>query len=123
MLVRANTLGGGTAGTDLEFDKEINIGTVKIGGTTYQRYIKIVSCGALPNNSQKNVDHNISFVGVLGLHGVATTDGTAYIPLPYVHTNTAYCVAIYTATTQLRITTASNMSSYANSYICVEYYR
>ena len=80
----------------------------------------VVNFGALPNSTEKRVASGVpSGATVLSLNGYSkdTTDVVATIPLPY------SSVQVYhdDATQELVITTASDMTSFTESFVVLEY--
>lgn len=83
-------------------------------------YKKTIDCGALPNNSTKDVNHNISSLGMfVKIEGVAS-NGTLTYPMPISTPNTPYLVSLSVTTTQVSIRTATTYSSF-NSYVTLYY--
>lgn len=80
--------------------------------TVQSDILGIIDVGNLPNNSTKNVDHNISDLDVLvKIEGNwKHNDQSGNIPSPAVNTYTVMC---YTTTTQLVIKTSTNLSEYS----------
>lgn len=85
-------------------------------------YKKVVDCGAIPNNTLKTINHNISnifcVVSVQGI-GIRTNDYMS-IPLPYASTSTNN-VQIYGDRASVYIRTSSDLSTYDKTYITIEY--
>jgi len=96
------------------------IGTWIDGSTLYE---KTVDFGALPNNTTKEVDHNISgYNKVVNIFGAATNPTNKdVIPIPFVHQAGSGQVRLSMTSTKLTIVSASNVSSYTNVYITVQY--
>ena len=109
---------------DIEVGVERLVGTFKIGGTVYNRYVKVVDCGALPNNNTKNVVHGITgVVGFLNVKGTATNGiNTVTIPRVSAITNTNYIIDIYATDTNIKLTTGYDYSSYT-ALVTLEYYK
>ena len=90
-------------------------------------YQKTIDCGALPNTTSKDINHNIADVERIWLYsGVAWgTVDTEIMPLPYLvvsssgATNSAVGVTVNRV--RIRITTGSDRTSYTNSYITIQY--
>lgn len=90
------------------------IGTWIDGSTLYE---KTVDCGALPNNTTKNVSHNISNINnVVSINGIGI--GSNFIPLPWASANNV--CSIYAYATAIAITSNDDLSSY-NGYITLHY--
>lgn len=110
---------------DIEVGVERLVGTIKIGGTVYNRYVKVVDCGALTNNTTKTVAHGISLVGLLSIKGISLnpTNGTT-IPLPYVGTGGInYMVSMFVNLSNIYITPQSDYTGYTKTYVTLEYYK
>lgn len=87
-------------------------------------YRKTINFGALPNNTTKSVNHNISSLDyVTDIKGVAyNSNSSLYVPLPHVNVYGAnYGLEVYMDNTKVYIIAASDMSAYNNSYITIEY--
>lgn len=83
-------------------------------------YKKTIDCGALPNNSTKDVNHNISGLGMfVKIEGIAS-NGTLTYPLPISTPTTSYLVSLSVTTTQVSIRTAATYSSFS-SYVTLYY--
>lgn len=115
-------MGLGAIDGDIEVGVEKKIGTYTIGGTTYDRYIKIVDCEALPNATTKQKAHGATFTNIISISGVAITSSGNRLPLPRASSNTTYCIDVYVDNTNINFSTAANFASY-NAYVCIEYYR
>ena len=100
---------------------ETAVGTWIDGKTIYR---KVVDCGALPNATNKAVNHNISNLDTFtSIKGFAKNPNTKlWIPLPYIQkTYVNYAVEIYVSDTQIIIGTQDNKSGYSQSYMVLEY--
>lgn len=83
-------------------------------------YKKTIDCGALPNNSTKDVNHDISDLGMfVKIEGVASNGNLTY-PLPISTPTTSYLVSLSVTTTQVSIRTAATYSSFY-SYVTLYY--
>lgn len=83
-------------------------------------YRKVVDCGALPNATTKNVAHNIANLdNLVSLKGYAISDYIR-IPLPYVRPGGNDSVGLLLVSTNIRLETISNMSSYS-ACVILEY--
>lgn len=71
---------------DIEVGIERKVGTFTINGVTYDRYLKVIDIGTLPNNQTKRMAHDISnYVGFISVRGIGygTTNNIFYnFPLP-----------------------------------------
>ena len=84
-------------------------------------YRKVIECGALPNNTNKDVSHNIQNLGVtIKCNGMAvrTSDSRA-LTIPD-STPSAEIVCGVT-NTNVYITTQNDRSSFNNSFLILEY--
>ena len=115
------TSGGGaeTVGTP------IKIGTITVGGTTYDKYRVVVDFGSLPNATVKNVNHGLTFNRIISMYGTAknTTLSTAnHLPIPNINpSNSIYSIALEIDSTKISITTNSDRTSWYG-LITIEYY-
>ena len=83
-------------------------------------YRKTISCGALPNTSYKNVNHNITNLDfVTKCYGFAR-GGNYRMVLPNASANTANAVEVYVDEMYVVIQTGNDRSGY-NGYITIEY--
>ena len=86
-------------------------------------YRKTFNFGALPNSGTTSLAHGITMtsgVTITRLYGAASnTTGYSYIPIPYV--SAAGNVSLLANSTNIVITTTGNFSSYAITYIVIEY--
>ena len=85
-------------------------------------YRKVVACGALPNNTTKNVAHNISNVGrFINYYGTAKGNTTT-INIPYLDgSGHDYSVFVNVNNTNVVIRTYKDRSAYTDTYIILEY--
>lgn len=104
--------------TDYSTDEKI-IGTWVDGKPLYQ---KTVSCGALPNNTTKSVEHGISNIdAIISMSGFAFNSNHNGIPLPCSDNDNNYSVTIDKTGNYIRIATAADRSSLTSSYITIQY--
>ena len=83
-------------------------------------YRKTISCGALPNTSYKNVNHNITNLDfVTKCYGFAR-GGNYRMVLPNASANTANAVEVYVDEMYVVIQTGNDRSGY-NGYVTLEY--
>lgn len=87
-------------------------------------YQKTLDCGALPNNTTKEITHNISNIGdVASLYLVAKnpTSGV-YQALPIVNTtNVNQQIQVWVTLTKANIRSATDYSAYTSSYLTIQY--
>lgn len=82
-------------------------------------YRKTISCGALPNNTTKNVAHGISNIGkVIRSDGYSNNNAGIQIPVPYV---SGIPLSIWADNTNIVIQTSGDYTTYVNTYITLEY--
>ena len=97
------------------------IGTWIDGNTLYQ---KTIDCGALPNNTTKTVDYDISNVQkFVGFEGVGVSGNGGLIPIPFVNDTTKdedlLCI-VSVPNANIRFTSKGNKSAY-NGYVTLRY--
>ena len=87
-------------------------------------YRKVLNIGSLPNSSSSTVAHGISNIDkIISLKGVAIRSSDKdTLPIPYVtfNANNNGGIIIYADSTNVKVTTSTNRSSY-NGYIILEY--
>lgn len=90
---------------------EINTGAKWIDGSAI--YKKTVSIGALPNNTEKSVAHNISNIeSIVKFEGFAKNNNFSnQIPLPFISTTAANQIYILTNSTNIIIGSGTDRSS------------
>ena len=105
--------------TDYSTTEKI-VGTWIDGKPIYQ---KTISCGALPNATEKSIVHNISNIDI-----IISIDGTAFqssgitINLPYVNiNNVGGSVNVWANRNSISLETKVNVSSYTSSYVTLQY--
>ena len=106
-------------GTDYSTDEQI-IGSWIDGKKLYQ---KTVDCGALPNNTTKNVAHNIENAEkFVYMEGYATS-GTGFLFLnhPFGQSSSISYANAAVNGDNINIKTLSNLSAYTESYITLRY--
>lgn len=83
-------------------------------------YRKVLSFGALPNNSTKSVAHNVSNLKrIVKLEGFAgSSQNLGGITLPHA---TATPIALYADTTNVNVKTSSDATAYTKTYIYIYY--
>ena len=99
---------------------EVNTGTKWIDGSVI--YKKTINFGALPNNTSKNVAHDINSLGnIIKIDGVAsTTSNNTTTPLPFVGDSSSYDVCLTVDNTNVQITTHADRTAYS-AYITLYY--
>ena len=83
-------------------------------------YRKTIYCGALPNNTYKNVNHNITNLDIIIKCYGSARGGTARIVLPNASAIPANAIEIYLDGEYVVIQTGNDRSGY-NGYVTVEY--
>lgn len=86
-------------------------------------YQKTVACGALPNSTNKIVNHNISNLDyIIEWTGSASDSTGIHIKFPYVNITTlGNSCNVWIDKTGIGIETASNLSNYTKSYVTIQY--
>jgi len=93
-------------------------------GVLRPTYRKVINFGALPNATTKTVAHGLDIQSswtVTRLYGAATSTGGSFIPIPYAHPTPANTVTLSADSTDIRINTGINRSTYTNTYVVLEY--
>ncbi len=84
-------------------------------------YSKVINFGALPNNTTKNITHNIDNIdNVISLNGWSS-DNSEYIPLTCANPSSQYSVNLLATKSVVRVSTLYNYSSWTSTYITIEY--
>lgn len=100
---------------------EINTGMKWIDGKLIYR--KVINFGTLPNNGGKSVNTGITDLGeIINIRGYSD-NGNQTLPIPHVATSPQNSIQIACGLNnqQVRITTASDRSSYTNTKVILEY--
>lgn len=112
MATQISSIVGGDSHTYSTTEQEV--GTWIDGSPVYE---KVVDLGALPNNTTKNVAHNISNLGLVISADFSATDGNGqYIFMPHAVANSNYIgyqVSVYATSTNIVIEVGSNRSAYS----------
>lgn len=105
-------------GSDTDYSTtEKIVGTWIDGKPLYQ---KTIDCGALPNTAIKTVAHSISgWSKTVNVYGYST-NGSNCIPVQYNSAGNAD-ISVYTDATYIGIKTMSDVSSYSETYITIQY--
>lgn len=100
---------------------EIDTGKIWIDGSTIYR--KVIDCGTLPNNTTKNVTHNISNLSnVIFANGVSYSSTTGnYFPIPYSAETLQAQVKMWVTNTDVYLQTLADRTGYSQTYIVLEY--
>lgn len=94
----------------------------KTGGTWIDGkpiYRKVVDCGALTNNTAKNIAHNIQNISFVVDYYAISTDGSEWIGIPASWTTAS--VGITIDPTNIIIRPYSDRRSYTTTYAIIEY--
>ena len=85
-------------------------------------YRKTISCGALPNNTTKNIAHGITgMTEITDIYGISN-NGSSWINLPFVNpANIIYCHEIAADFTNIILVTASDRTQFTVNYVTIEY--
>jgi hypothetical protein len=85
-------------------------------------YRKVVNFGALPDNTTKTVAHNITGLSyVVKVVGISYSSASGkYINVPYTEPPSV-AIGLWVTSTDVAILTAQALSSYASTYIMIEY--
>jgi hypothetical protein len=98
---------------------EIRTGAVWTDGK--EIYRKVISMGALPNNTTKNTAHGITgMTAVISLTGVAT-NGTIWRSLPYPDATLTDVVELDIGATNVTLRSTGDQSAFTSSFAIVEY--
>jgi hypothetical protein len=87
-------------------------------------YRTVVNFGALPNNTTKQIPHNIDINAAFSftnIYATATNPNTEFIPIPYVSAAGTDPVEIWIDPTYVNIKTITNYSAYTICYVVIEY--
>lgn len=107
----------------LNFDyslAEINTGTKWIDGKTI--YKKTIDCGTLPNNTSKDVPHNISNLDtIINIQGVSIAVSGRVMPLPMVGGSAQYDVTMNIYAGNIELTTFADRTAYTTTYVTLYY--
>ena len=100
---------------------EVNTGKKWIDGKPIYR--KVVDCGALPNNTTKSVNLNISNIkNVITILVNSYTDSGSGTMIPYANSNIIGTQISFTySKTAIEIRTATDYSNYSNTFAILEY--
>lgn len=100
---------------------ETDTGKIWIDGKPIYR--KVINCGALPNNTIKNVAHNISNLSnVIFANGISYSSTTGnYFPIPYSADSLQAQVKMWVTNTDVSLQTLMDRSIYTTTYIILEY--
>ena len=93
------------------------IGTWIDGSTLYE---KTIDCGALPNNTTKNVNHGISNMNHIIEYKGYATNGTYDLPVPCPSSTATEAITVWYSGTVIIIKTGMDRSAY-NGYLTLRY--
>lgn len=98
---------------------EMRTGQVWIDGK--ETYRKVVDCGALPNNTTKNVAHGITGLGTVTLLRGMADNGTTQRTLPSPDATTTEVIELDITDTNVVLRSTGDQSGYTASFVIVEY--
>lgn len=103
---------------DIYSTNEMVIGTWVDGKPLYR---KVIDIGALPNNTTKYVNHNISNVDIItNYYGVCKSSNNIHFKLPYTSVTTTGSIQVYCTNTQIVVQTDADRSGYSG-FTIIEY--
>lgn len=84
-------------------------------------YEKTIFCGALPNSSQKNVNHNIiNLDRIVSINAIGKNPASlGQVPLPYVQSEVFD--SIFFTDSQIVLISATNRSAVTETYVTIQY--
>lgn len=83
-------------------------------------YKKVVDCGALPNNTTKNVAHNIANISWIVTYSGMASDGNEWLQLPASYYSTS-AVGLSVDRTNISLRPYSNRTTYTSTFVTIEY--
>ena len=104
------------------WDADVYSTTETVVGTYMGKplYRKVVDCGVLPNNTTKEILHNIANINIITkASGTAWMNDGTTIPLPTASLTSP--VVIYSDKSKIYITTITDRSTFTNSNVTLEY--
>lgn len=86
-------------------------------------YQKTIDCGALPNNTSKEFDHNISNIDIIvSVKGESwNSDKSGFFVLPTSHPTANANINLNANRTKIFLVTAADRSSFVNTYVTLQY--
>ena len=101
--------------------EEVNTGKKWIDGKPIYR--KVIDCGALPNNANKDVAFTFSGIDMIINIKAISSSSTSIITIPRASSTANQCVDIYAYKPSdiIRISTSMDYSGYTKTYITIEY--
>lgn len=85
-------------------------------------YEKTIDFGTLPNNSTKEVAHNITNLNhVLDVKGMCWSSNGIHVPLPFSYPTTENCIGVYTTATAVAVRTGMDQTNQTSCYITIRY--
>lgn len=109
-------------GEDTFYSNTYSTGEVVIGKWLGKPlYRKVIDCGALPNNTYKNTNHNISNIDYITKYYAIVSNGTQFWFIPFTSVSgLTGQVAMYVDKTKVVLTTGADRSAYSG-YAILEY--
>ncbi len=90
-----------------------------------QSFRTVVDFGALPNNTTGSMAHGIDVFNTFiftRMYGCASDQiAMTYLPIPYASANSAEVIELSADSTNVYITTTSDLTAYTKTYIILEY--
>ena len=83
-------------------------------------YRKVVDCGALPNNTEKTVAHNIANIEWVVKYNGMASNGNEWLQLPASYYSTA-AIGLSADSTNIFLRPYSNRTSYTTTLVTIEY--
>lgn len=117
-------MANGLLDCNIEVGVEKRVGTITINGVTYDRYVKIIDCGALPNSTSITIPNSTisGLVGIINLQGIAYgTNGFFSVPRTNPNNN-LNSISLDYYNNLIRVVTAADWSTY-NLLVTLEYYK
>lgn len=114
---------------EIEVGVERLVGTFKINGTVYNRYVKVIDCGALPNGTvnRKTIPHGITGnFRILRFNVVSYSPGNnigVMFPIVARAVTPIICQSlIYGSDIEIN-GNGTDMSTYTQTFATIEYYK
>lgn len=103
------------------------IGTIDVGGTTYNRYKRIICMGKLGNAATKQVSCTLNQVGILNITGIVYQSSGLIISVPWSETdasNARYNISLYFDPANNKVCMIDGINRTGDTgYATIEYYK
>lgn len=110
---------------ELFFPTSATRSSSNVEATYRQIFRKLVNFGALPNNTSKSVPHGVNITNdtrFKAIYGTANDPANnAYKPIPHASPTASDNIALDVDNTNVTITTGTNLASFSDVYIVLEY--